>query len=190
MAGRPKPKRGRGRLSSIDLLPPEADHVVAWAFQELRERERTQLEIWFEFNDKLAALGLGPISKTAFNRHSIRLASMARRHEEVRAMTSALTERLEPGQTDDLTIIAAETIKTLIFEITENEQLTPKGAMELARALQAAVNSQKLSLDRKRAIEEQFAAKVDDALEKVSSEKGLSSEQAEFFRREVLGVKS
>lgn len=183
-------RKGRGRLSSIDLLPAEADHIVAWAFQELKMRERTQLDIWFEFNDKLAEINLGPISKTAFNRHSIRLASMARRHEEVRAITAALTERLEPGQTDDLTIMAAETIKTLLFEMMEDENLTPKGAMELARALQSAVASQKLSLDRKRAIQAQFENQVEDAIEKVSAEKGLNAEQADFFRREVLGVKS
>lgn len=184
-----KQRKGRGRLSSIDLLPDEADHIVAWAFQELKERDRTQMEIWFEFNDKLAELNLGPISKTAFNRHSIRLASMARRHEEVRAITDALTARLEPGQTDDLTIMAAETIKTLIFEIMESGQLTPKGTMELSRALQAAVNAQKVSVDRKREMQAQFEKQVDTALDKVSGEKGLSKEQAATIRREVLGVK-
>ncbi|WP_224825607.1 DUF3486 family protein [Cognatishimia sp. MH4019] len=183
-------RQGRGRLSSIDLLPAEADHIVAWAFQELKERDRTQTEIWFEFNDKLAELSLGPISKSAFNRHSIRLASMARRHEEVRAITAALTERLDPSQTDDLTIMAAETIKTLIFEMMEDgKAASPKNAMELARALQSAVNSQKLSVDRKRAIQKQFESQVDDAIEKITEEKGLTAEKAKFFRNEVLGVK-
>lgn len=182
-------RKGRGHLSSIDLLPEDADYIVAWAFQELRERERTQKEIHAEFNEKLAEIGQGPISLSAFNRHSIRLASMARRHTETQAITSALIERLEPGQTDDLTIIAAETIKTLVFEMLEEDGLSPKGAMELARALQSAVNSQKLSLDRKRAIEQRFESQVDDAIEKVTAEKGLTADQAAFFRREVLGVK-
>lgn len=185
-------RTGRGRLSSIDLLPPDADHIVAWAFQELHARERLQKDIHEEFNEKLAELDLGPISLSAFNRHSIRLASMARRHEEVRAITSALTERLDPSQTDDLTIMIAETIKTLVFEMMEDggADLTPKGAMELARALQAAVGSQKLSVDRKRQLQERFEGQVEDAIEKVSTEKGLTADQADFFRREVLGVRS
>ena len=184
-------RKGRGRLSSIDLLPAEADHIVAWAFQELKDRERLQKDIHDEFNEKLAVLDLGPISLSAFNRHSIRLASMARRHEEVRAITSALTERLEPGQTDDLTIMAAETIKTLIFEMMEDGKASsPKAAMELARALQSAANSQRLSVDRKRAVQTQFESQVEGAIEKVSAEKGLTADQADFFRREVLGVKS
>ncbi|KPU84430.1 hypothetical protein JI58_03930 [Marinosulfonomonas sp. PRT-SC04] len=183
-------RKGRGRLSSIDLLPETVDHIVLWAFQELKDRDRLQKDIHEEFNEKLAEFDIEPISLSAFNRHSIRLATMARRHEEVRAITSALAERLEPGQTDDLTIIAAETIKTLIFEMLEKgDGITPKAAMELARALQSAVNSQKLSLDRKRVMQAQFANQVEDAIDKVSSEKGLTAEQADFFRREVLGVK-
>lgn len=184
-------RRGRGRLSSIDMLPEEADGVVAWAFQELHNRDRMQKDIHEEFNEKLAELELGPISLSAFNRHSIRLASMARRHEEVREITAALTERLDPTQTDDLTIMIAETIKTLIFEMMEGGKgNSPKAAMELARALQSAVNSQKLSLDRKRAVQAQLETQVDGAIEKVTAEKGLTAEQADFFRREVLGVKS
>ncbi len=164
---------------------------MAWAFQELKERDRPQVEIHAEFNERLAEMKLGPISLSAFNRHSIRLASMARRHEEVREITSALTDRLDPGQTDDLTIMIAETIKTLVFEILENgDKLTPKAAMELARALQSTVASQKLSVDRKRQIQEQFEDQVDGAIEKVMDEKGLNAETAAFLRAEVLGVKS
>lgn len=184
-------RNGRGRLSSIDLLPDAADPIVAWAFQELKDRDRLQKDIHAEFNDRLEEIGAGPISLSAFNRHSIRLAAMARRHEETQRITAALMERLEPGQTDDLTIMAAETIKTLIFEMLEDgDDLTPKAAMELARALQSAVNSQRLSVDRKRAIQAQFENQVDDAIEKVSAEKGLTADQAAFFRREVLGVRS
>ncbi len=171
-------------------MPPEADHVVAWAFQELKDRERTQKEIHEEFNDRLAELSLGPISLSSFNRHSIRLASMARRHEEVRAITSALTERLDPGQTDDLTIMAAETIKTLIFEMMEDgEAMTTKGAMELARALQSAVASQKVSVDRRRQMQEQFEDGVDSVIEAVSAEKGMTEERASDIRRRILGVR-
>ncbi len=181
-------RKGRGRLSTIDLLPAEADDTVAWAFAELRERSRTQQHIHEEFNEKLAEIGLGPISFSAFNRHSIRLAAMARRHEEVRAITSALTERLDPDQADDLTIMAAETIKTLVYELMEGD-VTPKQTLELARALHAAQVAAQMPLARKREVQAQFAAQVDQAIDKVRTEKGLTEDQAAFFRREVLGVK-
>lgn len=183
-------RKGRGRLSSIDLLPEEADPIVSWAFQELRSRDRMQKDILIEFNEKLAELGLGPISASAFSRHSVGVARMARRHEEVRQMTSVLTERLEPGQTDDLTIMAAETIKTLIFELLHDDAgMTPKGAMELSRALQSAVNAQKVPLDRKRQQLAQFEKQVDSALEKVADEAGLGEDRISQLRREFLGLR-
>lgn len=40
---------GRGRLSSFDLLPPEAENIVAWAASELADREKTQTDIYAEF---------------------------------------------------------------------------------------------------------------------------------------------
>lgn len=183
-------RKGRGWLSAIDLLPEEADEAVKWAFEELHKRERLQKHIHMEFNLKLVKLGLEPVSLSSFNRHSFRLAKIARRHEEARAITSALAERLDPSQTDDLTIMAAETIKTLVFEMLEDsEGITPKNAMELARALQSAVNSQKLSVDRKRAINEKFEAQVDRAIDKVKGEKGLSDERARELRNDVLGLR-
>lgn len=184
-------KQGRGRLSSIDLLPPDADEVVLWAFQELKARDRTQVEIHTEFNEKLAAIGAGPISASAFNRHSIGIAKMARRHEDVRQITAALTDRLDPNQTDDVTIIAAETIKTLIFELlTNDEGITPKGALELARALQAAVTAQKVPMQRKRDQMAQFADQVDEALDKVATETGMGAERIAELRRDFLGLRN
>ena len=47
---------GRGRLSSFDLLPTEADHIVAWAASELSDREKTQTDIYAEFVGKCEAL--------------------------------------------------------------------------------------------------------------------------------------
>ena len=183
-------RQGRGRLSSIDLLSADADPIVAWAFQELKARERLQKDIHAEFNERLAVIGEGPISMSAFNRHSISIARIARRHEDVRQMTAALTERLEPGQTDDLTIMAAETIKTLIFELLQDEEgMTPKAAMELARALQSAVNAQKVPLDRKRAQMAQFEEQVDGALGKVATETGLGPDRIAEIRREFLGLR-
>lgn len=183
-------RKGRGKLSSIDLLPADADAVVSWAFQELKDRKRLQKDIHAEFNEKLAEIDLGPISMSAFNRHSISIARIARRHEDVRQMTAALTERLEPGQTDDLTIMAAETIKTLIFELLQNEEgMTPKDAMELARALQSAVNAQRVPVERKRAQMEAFEGQVDEALGKVATETGMSAERVASLRKDFLGLR-
>ena len=73
---------GRGRLSSIDLLPEEAQDDILWALGELNQRQRTQADILFELNDRLEAKGFEAISKSAFNRNSTKLAARSRRIAE------------------------------------------------------------------------------------------------------------
>ena len=185
-------RKGRGRLSSIDLLPDVATPDIAWAMEELRKRERLQIDILEEFNSRLADHGITPISSSAFNRHSIKLATIARRIEETRAITSVLTERLEPGDTDDLTIMVAETIKTLVFEMltTGGEAgFNPKQAKEMAEAIRAASSAQKVSADRRQSIEKELAQKVDKVTQTIGKEAGLDAETIAKLRRDFLGVR-
>ena len=65
--------QNRRVLDSLDLLPPECEDDVVWALARLNERQRTQADILFELNDRLAVKGQGPISKSAFSRRSVRL---------------------------------------------------------------------------------------------------------------------
>lgn len=195
MARRP----GRGRLSAIELLPEECDDAVAWAAQELAARERTQLDIYAEFRKKLIAIqgetgaAFDVPSFSSFNRYSIKLAAMMRRIEETRSIATALTERLDAGSSDDLTVIAAEAIKTLIFEILQSAGdggLSTKGAQELANALRAAAAAQSVSTARRQKVEAEFAEKVDEVVEKVGAEAGLSDEAIAKLRRKFLGVRT
>ncbi len=72
-------RKGRGRLSSIQLLPQECNQVVMWAAAELQDSSRTQLEIYKEFSGKLEELqreSRGELEFTipsfsSFNRYSI-----------------------------------------------------------------------------------------------------------------------
>lgn len=184
-------RRGRGRLSNIKRLPREADEIVRWAALELREEERTQLEINREFNEKLALLGLGPISASAFNRHSIRLADMVRRSNQTREIAAVLTDKMQPGDSDNITITLAEMIKTLISELLDKggeAGFSPKAAMEMASALKSAAGAQKISADRRLKLEAEIATKVEDAVEKVSKVSGISAAMAEKIKSEILGV--
>ncbi|MES2755601.1 MAG: phage protein Gp27 family protein, partial [Pseudomonadota bacterium] len=79
-----RPREGRGRLSSIDLLPDDAEAEIIWALEELRERRQPQVAILAEFNARLADRGVAGVSKSAFSRWSIRKALQFRRLDEVR----------------------------------------------------------------------------------------------------------
>jgi len=191
--------KGRGRLSAIDLLPDECSETIAWAAQELASRKRTQTDIYAEFREKLialqkeAGLGFDIPAFTSFHRHAVRQARMARRLEQTREIAATISERFDAEASDDLTLIAAEAIKTLVFEVLEaagDGGLTPKGAMELANALRAATAAQSVSTSRRQKVEEEFEARAEQAIEKVSKEAGLSAEAIHRLRRDFLGVRN
>lgn len=194
-------KRGRGRLSAIELLPPEATAIIAWASDALRDRERTQLDIYQEFHDRLEALkrehrgelDFAIPSFSAFNRHSIKLATLARRLDETREITGALAEKFDAGASDNLTVIAAEAIKTLVFEVLTaagESGIDPKGAMNLANALRAAAQAQSVSTTRRAKVEKEFGEKVEEAVATVAKVKGITDETAGAIIDKILGVRS
>lgn len=65
--------RKKVRLSSIDLLPPEAVPELQWAFDRLVEGRMTQGEVLSQLNQRLAAGGHKGVSSSSFNRWSLRI---------------------------------------------------------------------------------------------------------------------
>lgn len=192
-------RQGRGRLSAIEQLPPECDHIIVWAAGELRSRDRTQKEIYEEFYLKLEELQRdfhGELdfkipSMSAFNRYSIKQAHLTRRLEDTRAIASSIATNFDAEASDDLTLIAAEAIKTLTFEILTDageSGIAPKDAMSLANALRAACQAQGVSTQRRQKVEKEFATKTKEAVDKVAKVKGLTAETAEAIKSQILGV--
>ena len=192
-------KPGRGRLSSIDLLPVECDAVVAWAAEQLSVMERTQTDIYAEFREKLIAIqgetgvGFDVPSFSSFNRYSVKLAAMARRLDQTREIAGALSDRMDAGTSDELTTIAAEAIKTLIFELLQAKRRSGHldqgrpGARQCARAAAAA---QKISTARRQEVTRSSPTTSTQAVDKVAKEAGLSAEAAAQIRRDILGVRA
>jgi hypothetical protein len=185
----------RGRLSSLDLLPPEAEDDVAWAFDQLRARKQTQEDIREQFNLRLRMKGLEPISSSAFNRAAVRTARTAHRLGEVGQIAAALAAKNEDQGNNDLTILVSDTLKTIIFEMTENAgqlKATPLMAemvANLSTALAGAERAKKISFDNRVMAQKHFQVQVEAAIEKVDALKGLSREAKEAFKRELFGVR-
>ena len=185
----------RGRLSSLDLLPIEAQEDVSWAFSQLRGRKATQEDIRDGLNLRLRMKGIEPISSSAFSRAAVRTARMAHRLGEVREMASALASKFEDGGDEDLTLMVSETLKTLIFEMLENagnlkaSPLTAEMMANFATALASAERAKKISADTRKIIEKDFRKQADAAIEKVGAAKGLTPELKEAFKRELFGVR-
>lgn len=200
---------GRGRLSSIELLGEDYDDIVMWAAGELRERTQLQIDILGEFNRRLAARAeeigdaFEPISKSSFNRYAMHLSRIARRLEHTREIAKVLTDRLQPGDTDSVTIAVAEAIKTTVFEAIGEAGDAGLSMMDLkfaGDALKSAVSAQKHSSDRRAKLEAdaqrqaeamaaQIAKRAADAVEKAAAEAGLSAAAVAQLRREFLGIR-
>lgn len=184
----------RGQLSSLDLLPEEAQDDLVWAIGELNKRRRTQADILFEFNDRLAVKGLGPISKSAFGRASVRMASRASKIEERRRVYASIADKLTPEEVAKNDLVLGEFIKTLIDELSDSEGMTAKGAKDLALAYRAAVSGQKVSLDRLKVAEEAARSKLLKAVDAVegaiadAAEKPDAAAVLKRIREDVYGI--
>lgn len=189
---------GRGRLSSFDLMPAEADGIIAWAAQELAARERTQTDIYAEFVtrcDELMREHRGELefripAFSSFNRYSMRLARLSRRLDQTRQIVAAISDGFDAKEADDLTVMTAETIKALVLNMLAegDDEVAPKDAMHLASAFRQAVQAQSVSTERRRKLDAEFAAKVETAVETVARARGMSAETVEAVKAEILGV--
>jgi transcriptional regulator of met regulon len=180
---------GRGRLSSIDLLPDEAQDDIVWAMAELNQRKRSQADILFELNDRLAVKGCEAISKSAFNRKSMRVAAYSRRINESRALFEGIAPQFTPDKVDETNIVIGEMIKVLIAEMLDAEAgaFETKDAMHLASAYVKAIQGQNLSSERKRKLQAEFADKIGEAAKTVEKAKGITADTRKKIM-EQLGI--
>lgn len=181
----------RNRLSSLDLVPEDAQDDIVWAIGELNQRQRTQAEILQDLNARLATKGVDPISSSAFNRKAVKLRAVQIRLDEARHIFTGIADQFTPEKVDDNSIVLGEFIKMLVFELTQADasERTPKMAMELARAFHDTVKGQAMSAARRSKLQAEFKEKAEAAIEKVSDAKGLSPETKEAFKRELFGVR-
>ncbi|MES2987666.1 MAG: phage protein Gp27 family protein [Pseudomonadota bacterium] len=185
-------REGRGRLSTLDMLPDDASADLVWALEALRAREMPANAILDEFNARLADRGVAKVSKSAFNRWSIRKTLAFNRLDEARAITKDIVATLGTSDTDELTIAIGEISKAAIYESLEQGEKSPKQIMELARALSAVVSAQKASAEHRGKLEARANAMVEDVVEKagdVMREAGLSADRVAQMRRDVLGLR-
>jgi len=178
-------------LSSLDLLPEECQDDVVWALSQLNERQRTQTDILFELNDRLAVKGAGPISRSAFSRKRVRLARRSAQLAERRHIYAGIAEKLTPDEVGKADLVLGEFLKTLIDELLDGDGLTSKNAMELARAYKETVMGQRHSAE----LEEKAAARADARLKKAVGEvaeavrkAGVSKETMEEINRRLGAI--
>lgn len=175
-------------LGSLDLLPEECQDDIVWAIAQLNKRERTQADILFELNDRLAVKGHGPISKSAFSRRSVRLKRRADRLAERDHLYAGIRETITSDKIADHDLVLSELLKTIIDEMLDDAR-TAKEARELTTAFRNIVAAQSMSLDLKAKANAAADKKVAQAVDAVAKAKGMSAETAESIKSQILGVK-
>jgi len=187
-------REGRGRLHSIDMLPPEADPDILWARAELLEHRRTQADILFELNDRLAVIGCGPISSSAFNRYSMRKAAAVRSIRETTEVARAVTETLGPDKADHATIFLSQLIRQASIDILERGGKSSKEVMEIGKAVQAIAAAEARSFDtrqkRRAEIKGLAAAATEAAADSIVAQRPEldRAEVLKKIRQEVYGI--
>lgn len=198
-------REGRGRLSTIDTLPEECDEDIAWANEQLRDRKMPGNEILRQFNARLADKGVKGVSKGAFSRYSLRLATEVRKMDATRQITDVILRRIPPGERSDGMIAATELLKYRILEmVMSEEEPDPKLLNVASLALQRLGSTAARQADVKRrekadqreeearaaeqAAQAKAAEEAAESVAKIATEVGLSAERVRELRRGVLGL--
>lgn len=188
-------KRGRGRLSSIDLLPEEAEPFVSEALADLRKRSKPQTQILQVLNLKLAGVGAGPISKSAFNRKALWWAAYGAQIEHAREIAEIVGTKLEEVPEGDVGRLLQETLKTMIFDVLTEASLSQKSPsiVMLGVASEAVRNLEKareLSVGTSLKIDKEIKTRAVKAVDVVAKAKGLTAGTVKDIKAQILGVRA
>ena len=183
-----KGRKGRGRLSSIDLLPKQADHIITWAAQALSSRDKTQTEIYAEFVSQFEIP-----SFSSFNRYSMRQAKLIHRIDQTRDIVASVSGKMNAKSSDDLAVITGEMIKSLVLQMiagADEDSVEAKDVMQMASAYRQAIQGLNLSADRRHKADVELKKKVDGAINAAAKVTGMTREVADKVKAEILGVTS
>lgn len=186
-------KTRRGRLSTIDLLPDEAQPYVMAAMQALKERKREQEAIREELNNHLLSLGARPISKSAFNRKALWLAGYGEQLIQAREVAAVLAEKLDKAPEGDVGLLLNETVKMIVYDIVMQGSIDDGSAsLEMAKdaalALYRLEHARKVSIVTRKKILDDFGEQAKKAVDSVAKVRGLTAETAEDIKAKILGV--
>lgn len=202
MAGEPEGsgrRKGRGRLSSIEMLPEIAYDAIAWAKAELDAERLPQVAILDEFNERLADLGIKPVSKGAFSRWSVRKALERQKIARGRDLSNSVLDRFDVRDRSTSTLALVEMVKVRLQEMVDGDDIDADGlTLALNRLSAIARREQQLrhaemelsraEAEREQAERDRAATASADKVETIATEAGLTADRIAAIRKGVLGL--
>ncbi len=175
----------RGRVSSVSFLPIE---IKAWLDQELVSRNFSDYRA---IADLLAERGY-EISKSAVGRYGKQFKEEQQSLKQSIEMAKAFAEVVGDdgaAMNQTLTALAQQELMAVMREKTYIDQIKlPDLVRSIASLNRSDINTRKFKIEQQ--AREKALNEAANAVEKAAIEqKGMNSEQAQFWREQVLGVK-
>jgi len=170
--------------SSVELLPEEIR-------QELEKKLiRGGFAGYEGLAEWLAAQGY-EIGKSSVHRYGKKFEDRLRALKVATDQAKAIAEASEDdaGAMNDaiIRLVQTKTFELLVELETDNKSLPRIGQM-VAKLAQAAVRQKKWQTEMESAARKRALEDAANAIDSAAAEQGLSSDQAEFWRKKVLGV--
>lgn len=168
-------REGRGRLSTIDMLPEAAEDDIRWALDQLNANAIPQNLILDQFNARLASRGIKPISSSAFNRWSVRKAIQFRKLNEAREISNAIFASIGTAGADETTMVLAELVKAQIFELVEKGEMSSKDIKAVSGSIRDLATANRASAEHRRRRElevQERMQKAADAVAEIGAKNG------------------
>jgi hypothetical protein len=184
-----------GRQSTIDRLPQAAREALnAW----LRDPAITQEQATERVNDLLDELGLPEhqVSRHAVNRYDLKMRDVGQRLRESRQVAEAWIAKLGAAPQGQLGHLVNEVARTLAFDVSmvladgeldaKKIPFVMKALKDLALTMQRLEHAANMGVEREREIREASLEEAAERIDSAAQTRGLSAEDAKFWREQVL----
>ncbi|WP_321532278.1 DUF3486 family protein [uncultured Desulfuromonas sp.] len=189
-------ERKKKQQSSIDRLP---DDIREQLQELLRDPRVTQLQATEKINAVLEADGHeGRISKSAVNRYDLQMREVGQRLQQSREVAEMWIAKLGAAPQGKIGNLVNEILRSLSFDLSltaadmkldaENMPAVAGMLKDLALTTMRLEKAANLNVEREKEIRQQALAEAAKAVGDEASAQGMTAEQADFWRRKVLGV--
>lgn len=183
--------------STIDMLPAD---IKATLQQLLQDPRMTQLEVTAQINALLAAEGHDDrVTKSSVNRYAVKMSEVGEKLRQSRDVAEMYISKVGAAPQGQMGLLINEILRTLAFDLSlkiqdadladpETLSSTIDQVKALALATQRLEQSATINVKRAAEIRKQAINDVAEVVEKAAVQQGMNSEQAAFWRQQVLGV--
>lgn len=187
-------RKKRGKPSKIDLLPEEIKQQLDTL---LRDGKMTQIAILAVVNDLIESSGLSDeqkLSAPGLNRYTTQMDAIGHDIKQAREMAEIWVAKLGGKPTGEVSQLLMEMLRTQSFKLLvkanddPDEVLDPKTIGNLALSIQRLERAALLSMEKEKQIKAAYAEEIGKNIDKTAQARGLTKEEAQFWREQVLGV--